>query len=73
MGVLYSKCGLCLGNVWPPQQMDHPHLTVDMMPLKKKHRVRKQGWSRKADPRTNSAQPKTRTLAPPRRAYGPFY
>lgn len=72
MGVLYSKCYECKGNMWPPGQIkDHIHL-VDPTVLKKKLRTAKTGWNKPAGPRSNPPRAKHKTLAPRRRAYGPF-
>ena len=61
----------CYGNMWPPGQMEHPHLE-DRSVIKGKYRVRPRGWNKAANPRTNAASGKSKTLAPRRRAYGPF-
>ena len=76
----YSKCGLCLGNMWPPTQIfTHRHLTIEekRAVLKRKYRVGKRGWNKAANPRTGNSHGPTpkrsgKTLVSRRRAYGPF-
>lgn len=60
--------------MWPPQQLaDHVHLSEeDTKRLKKKYRVGKRGWDKVPAARSNSPKGATKTLAPRRRAYGPF-
>lgn len=71
----YSKCKTC-GSMWPGAQLnDHKHLTAEeaKKTLKYKYRMKKFGWNKAANPRTNSPKLKGKTLAPRRRAYGPFW
>ena len=60
--------------MWPSGQMDHVHIDPVLLRsiLKKKLRTKPAGWSKAANPRTNAARNKGKTLAPRKRAYGPF-
>ena len=70
----YARCGPCKGNFWPSGLKEHKHLTTEELvaTLKLKHRTRGTGRNVPAKPRTNSPRPNVKTIAPRRRAYGPF-
>lgn len=68
------KCKTCNGNMWPDigHYREHAHLSPQSMKLKQKLTQGYIGRKGGAATRTNAGKPASSSLAPRRRAYGPF-